>query len=328
MRIAIVRLSALGDIINSTFILSFIKSKHPDASIDWICEELFAPILDHNPYLNAIHTVRLKKDRSIKGIYHTIKKLKALGPYDLVIDLQGLIKSALVSRFLGKKRFGFDKNSIREPLAAFFYTHKATIPYIENSLWRTAFLVNKALDTQITQADLTHLKPSLFYESNTLINPLLKEEKNIVFVVGSSQAYKNYPVEKIIETINLLKIHTILIWGSMQEHDDALRIHQACPNSSISQRLEFNNLIQLIDKVELTIGSDTGPTHIAFALAKKSITLFGATPASKMMWQTPKNIAIESQSHVDSSKLDKSDFSIAEIEPAQIVDEALRLLDV
>ena len=328
MKIAIVRLSAMGDIVNSAYILPFIKEKHPEAIIDWFCEELFAPLLDNNPHLNAVHTISLKKDRSVKGILSTIKKLKDLGPYDKVIDLQGLIKSALVAKYLGKHRYGFDKHSIREPFASKFYQHKTSISYAENSLWRTAFLINDVFDTTITKKDLSNLSPSLYYQPNNHIHNMFKNETNIIFVVGSSQAYKNYPVDKIIQTIKTLNVHTILIWGSQAEYQDALRINKACHNSTLGDRLSFNNLIQLVDKVDLTIGNDTGPTHIAWALGKKSITLFGATPASKMMWQTKHNIAIESPSIVDPLKLDKEDYTIAKIDPKEIATTAKRLLDV
>lgn len=327
MRIAIVRLSAMGDIVNSAFILPFIKQKHPDAIIEWVCEETFAPILENNPYLNAIHTVSLKKDRSVTGMLKTIKKLKNLGPYDKVIDLQGLVKSALVAKYLGKNRYGFDRHSIREPFASKFYHHKTAISYAENSLWRTAVLINSVFDTGITKKDLSELQPSLYYKKNNHINNMLKNKENILFVVGSSQAYKNYPVDKIIQTIKEINKHTILIWGTQAEYDAALRINKACHNSIISTRLPFNNLIQLIDTVDLTIGNDTGPTHIAWALGKKSITLFGATPASKMMWQTSRNIAIESPSKVDPLKLDKNDYSIAKIDPKEIAQVAKRLLN-
>ena len=196
MKIIIVRLSAMGDIVNSAFILQFIKEAYPEAEIDWVCEEVFAPLLDHHPLIHKVHTVNLKKikkDKSLFLLRKTIKKLKRLDPYDVVIDLQGLIKSAIISRYLGKKRFGFDKNSIREPLASLFYTHKINISYAKNSLWRTAHLVNKALDLDITADSIDQKDPILFHKqgSKSNITSLLKG-KNILFVTGSSQAYKNY----------------------------------------------------------------------------------------------------------------------------------------
>ncbi len=328
MRIAIVRLSALGDIINSAFILPFLHEKHPDAQIDWICEEVFSPILLNNPYLHAVHTVNLKKDRSFSGIKNTIKKLKALGPYDKVIDLQGLIKSSLVAKYLGKQRYGFNKHSIREPLAAWFYQHHTDIAYSENSIWRTATLINDVFDTNITQESLSALKPSLFYKKSEHISKVLQDKNNIAFIVGSSQAYKNYPIHQVIKVITQLPAHVILVWGSNKEYQDAKIIHEACSNTTLCEKLSLPQLIDLIDCCDLTIGNDTGPTHIAWALGKKSITMFGATSASKMMWQSEKNIAIESDSFKNILKINKEDFSIADISPDTIVQAAKGLLDV
>ena len=101
MRIAIVKLSALGDIIHAMVALQFIKQHLPNSTIDWVVEEGFKDILTNNPDINEIHTVSIKKakqQKSIKLLFNEIKKLRKLPRYDIVIDTQGLIKSAIVSR--------------------------------------------------------------------------------------------------------------------------------------------------------------------------------------------------------------------------------------
>jgi len=121
MKIAIVKLSALGDIIHSAFIVQFIKQQMPDAKIDWIIEESFAPILEHNPHINNIKTLKLKSiKKSFFNIFQEIKKIKsyAKSNYDIVIDLQGLTKSAITSKLLSSNVAGFDKASIREGVAS------------------------------------------------------------------------------------------------------------------------------------------------------------------------------------------------------------------
>ncbi len=311
----------MGDIINSAFVLEFIKDRYPNAVIHWFCEEVFAPILQDHPCLDAIHTVNLKqikKERSLFGLFKLRNKLKALGPYEIVIDLQGLIKSALLARYLGKKRFGFDKHSIRESLASLFYQHKCSISYAENSIWRTAVLVNFALDLHITKEMITHKKPSLAFSEKREDLHYLLDQDAIVFVVGSSQPYKNYPIEKIIQTIELFKRKILLIWGSLEEYEAAKTIAEQSSYAIVAPKLNLNELKTLIAHTALTIGNDTGPTHIAWALNKPSITLFGATSAAKMMWETKINFAIESSSLVDPLKIDKQDFSIENIEASKI----------
>lgn len=329
MKIAIVRLSAMGDIINSAFVLESIKKAYPEAQIDWVCETVFAPLLETHPYLHQVHRVNLKalkKKRSLSMLLRTIRELKKVGPYDLVIDLQGLIKSALVSRFLGKTRIGFDKDSIREAFASRFYTKKVTIAYKENSIYRTAYLVSQALNLQIERQEINKKKRSLFYPKTQQLPLTLPKEPYLVIVSGSSMPYKNYPAEKFLQSIESLKIPALLVWGSDAEREVCEQIAQASDYARLLPKLSLPQLIEIIDKAALTYGNDTGPTHIAWALNRPSITLFGATSAKKLMWETPINVALESHTKKDPLHIDKADFSIQTIDPDIIVTTAQKLL--
>lgn len=331
MRIAIVRLSALGDIINSALVLRFIKQAYPDARIEWICEEAFAPIIQNHPDLDAVHTVaikRAKKTKSLSLLFQTISKLRSLGEFDKIIDLQGLLKSALVARFIGKNIYGFDKESIREGLASRLYKSHTHIPYEENSIWRTVVLVGEALDITITKEMVESKQPSLFYKSEDNITQdlLIADRKNIAFVIGASWPSKTYPGESFIKLANKLDANIILIWGSPAEREEAVKIATKSTNAQLAPKLSLPQLVALIDSVDLVIGNDTGPTHIAWAMNKPSITLFGPTPAYKMMWQDKTHIALESPSHVDPLKLDRKDMSIIEISPQLIYEKAKEFL--
>ena len=331
MRIAIIRLSALGDIINSALILQFIKKAYPNAQIEWICEEAFAPIIQNHPDLDAVHTVaikRAKKTKSLSLLFQTITKLRSLGKYDKIIDLQGLLKSALVSRLLGKNIYGFAKDSIREGIASKFYQCHTHIPYEENSIWRTLVLVSEALDIPITKEMVEEKQPALFYENkdNITRDILSKDKKNIAFVIGASWLSKTYPKENFISLANKLDANIILVWGSEAEKQAASYIAIESFQTKLAPKLTLTQLVALIDSVDLVIGNDTGPTHIAWAMNKLSITLFGPTPAEKMMWQSEQNIAIESSSKVDPLKLNRNDMSIKEISAKEIYEEAKGLL--
>lgn len=331
MRIAIVRLSALGDIINSALILQFIKKAHPDAKIEWICEEAFAPIIANHPLLEKVHTVsikRAKKTKSLSLLFQTISTLRSLGKFDTIIDLQGLLKSAVVSRFIGKNVYGFDKDSIREELASKLYASHAHIAYEENSIWRTIVLTSKALNIPITKEMLEIKEPALFYApSDNITQALLSsEQKNIGFVIGASWPSKTYPKEHFVSLANTLDANIILIWGSANEKEDADFIKTNTKNTQVSPKLSLVQLTTLIDSLDLVIGNDTGPTHIAWAMNKPSITLFGPTPASKMMWEGTKHLAIESDSPVNPLKLNRSDMSIKTIPFENIALKAKELL--
>jgi len=331
MRIAIVRLSALGDIINSALILQFIKKAYPDAHIEWVCEEAFAPIIANHPDLDAVHTVaikRAKKTKSISLLLQTVSMLRSLGKFDKIIDLQGLLKSALVSRLIGKNVHGFAKDSIREGIASTFYQHHTHIPYESNSIWRTLVLTNEALNINITKEMVAVKQPALHYEDKDDITQelLSDEQKNIAFVIGASWPSKTYPKANFIELADKLDANIVLIWGSEAEKSDASEITLASANTKLAPKLTLPQLVALVDSVDLVIGNDTGPTHIAWAMNRPSITLFGPTPAEKMMWQDETHIAIESGSKVNPLKLNRSDMSIKDISAQAVYEKVQELL--
>jgi len=138
MKIAIVKLSALGDIVHAMIALQFIKKHYQEALIDWVVEEGFDGILENNPHINQIHRVNLqavKQSKSLYALWKEFKKIRKFGKYDLVIDMQGLIKSALVARTISSNiTLGFDKFSLRESLAAKFYNQTYKIDYAENKI--------------------------------------------------------------------------------------------------------------------------------------------------------------------------------------------------
>jgi len=165
-RIAIVRLSALGDIVNSAVTLQFIHEKYPDAKIEWITEEVFAPLLKNHPLISAVHTLnlkKLKKEKSLSLLKRSISELRSLGDFDIIIDIQGLLKSAVVARLIGSNTHGFDKSSAREGLASLFYKTTSHINYDENILKRNTFLASDGLGFEITDEMILNKKPILHF---------------------------------------------------------------------------------------------------------------------------------------------------------------------
>ena len=323
--IAIVRLSALGDIINSAVILQFIHQKYPDAKIEWITEEVFAPLLQNHPLLHRVHTINLKelkKSRSLKELFKTISKLRSLGKFDIIIDMQGLLKSSIVARLIGKRTHGFDKNSSRESISRFFYKTTSYIEYDENIVKRNIFLASDGLGFRIN--DLMLLNKQRVFDVEKY--PLSKsEKKNIAIVIGASWESKKYPKEKIAKLCDELGQNCYIIWGDEKEREDAMWI---CKNSSsaiLAPKLSLLDLVSFISSVDLLIGNDTGPTHIAWAQNVASITLFGPT-TKRMIYETSKNLFLKSDSKVDIYHIDKNDFSIKDIEVKDITKKARELL--
>jgi len=329
MKLAIVKLSAMGDIIHAMVALQYLKKSNQSLEIDWIVEQGFAPILEGNPHIDTIVPVNLKsikKDK--KNLFEQLRLVKksAKNNYDLVIDAQGLIKSALTAKMLGKNRAGFSKDSIREGLASYFYNQKVDIAYDANTIDRNAKVMSEPLSVEITEQMILDKKPFLYYENSQKITDVLSiTKKNIIFVIGSTWESRNYPKEKFVEIANALEANILIAWGSSEEKERAEWIEEHSHYAKALPKINLNELKAVIGQSDLLIGNDTGPTHMAWGLNVPSITIFGPTPVNRV-YETPINKVVKSSSIIDHYKLNKNDFSIQEIEVDEIVTIAKGLL--
>ena len=331
MRIAIVKLSAMGDIIHAMVALQFIKKEYPNIIIDWFVEKAFSQVLEYNPHINNIYELDLKsikKDK--KNIFSQIKLLKhySKNNYDLVIDAQGLIKSAFVSKILGKKTIGFNKKSTREGLASLFYTKKISSSYEKNVIERNIDILCKSLEIEVSKNDILNKEPFLYSsnEKREIYTYLRNQKRNILLIIGASWPSKMYSKEKFAKIINCLDENCLIAWGNEEEKKIADEI---ALNSTVIvlPKLDLNSLKAVVKNSDLVIGNDTGPTHMAWALNIPSITIFGCTPGNRNTYLTNINKIIESDSSVDALRLNKEDYSIKDIPYKKIVDLAKELLD-
>lgn len=330
MKIVIVKLSALGDIVHAMVALQFIKQARPDVTIDWLVEQGFAGVLQGNPDINQVLTVNLKSLKQDKAnLFKEIKKVRqyAKNNYDLVIDAQGLIKSAITARFLSSNVAGFDKKSIREKPATWFYNKQIACPYDANTIDRNVAVIGQPLDVIITEQQIINKVPFLFYinEIGQLVSFFTTNKKNIIFVIGSTWPSRNYPKEKYLKVIQSLDANSLIIWGNAEEKEFADWIANQTNKATVLPKLDFDQLKAVLAHANLVIGNDTGPTHMAWGFNTPSITLFGPTPVNRV-YQTAINKVLKSSSIVNHFKLNKNDFSIKEIKEDDIIRMAKSLL--
>ena len=326
MKIAIVKLSALGDIVHAMAALQFIKKYNPKIEIDWIVEESFKELISANHHINQVHTVNIKnikKSKSIRLLIIEIKKIINFGTYDLVIDAQGLLKSSIVSRFIRSNyRFGFDRKSIREPIACAFYNRKVYVDYEKNTIDRMIELLCSPFDIKVSKKELIEKEKFLYSKNNF---PILKQPY-LLFVIGSTWESRNYPKEKFLELAEKLQKKCFVIWGTDEEKNVSDWLCNKSKYINPLSKMSLSDLIVIIEHAQLVIGNDTGPTHMAWGLNTPSITLFGPTPISRV-FQTPFHKVLKSNSKVDQFNLNKDDFSINEIKVNDIVKMALEILE-
>jgi heptosyltransferase I len=326
LRIAIVRLSALGDIVNTAVVLQIIRKHYPEATIDWFVEEAFAPILKDHLLINEVVAVpikRIKKTKSFTLLKETIHSLRSRPAYDQIIDAQGLLKSAIVTYFLQGNVHGFDRHSARESIAARFYDTTSSIAYEIGVIKRNVLVITQALNIPYYENEILN-KRDLFEKDSRPIS-LPNEKKGIACVIGASWPSKCYPKEHFATVCSNLPYPCYLIWGSETEHKDAQWIAEHTLNAFIAPKMSLKELVTFIAHCDLTIGNDTGPTHMAWAMNRPSITLFGPTN-ERMIFPTPNNIGIKSSSSVDIMKINRNDFSIRDINPEIVIQKAKELL--
>jgi len=349
VKIAIVKLSALGDIVHAMVALQFIKAHSPEIQIDWIVEERFAGLLKNNPDIDNILTVNLKALKTDKaGIFSQFKKIRsyAVNNYDLIIDAQGLIKSAAIAKLVlpgmvcmpqvgqelaqrGTRIAGFDAGSVREKAASWFYDVKVACAYDVNTIDRNALILSSPLGFNISTEQILNKKRFLFFnnEDSQIYDLLSKDRSNIVLVIGSTWDSRNYPAAKYVKIAEALQQNCLATWGNEQERTTAEWMASQSDLIKVTPKMDLNSLKALIAKADLLIGNDTGPTHMAWGLNRPSITIFGPTPVSRV-YQTDINKVVKSASIVNPYKLNKQDYSIRGIDEREIIEQAKFLLSL
>ena len=319
MRIGIIKLSALGDIVVAMSFLSALKEKY-QCQIDWFVDERFEGILQNSPLIDCVYSIPLKrllKAKDFKGLYSVKKTLNSLKPYDILFDMQGLVKSSLLGKMIPTKIFqGFAWDSIKEPIASLFYTQKIQIPYQANILKRNEALLGVGVTN--TQEAFGYLPQSL-----QTITPLLKgEKKKLLVVFEASKREKMYPIKQWIEVCKTIQP---LIESLILSHSYTKEAQEIAKESgaTLLPLLSLDEIKALIESVDAVVGGDTGIVHLAWAMQRPSITLYGNTPLHRFELKGEKNLSLSKNPHAN---YEKNDFSIAKIPPSEICEKIMEIL--
>ena len=319
--IAVIKLSALGDIVHAVVILQFIEKRLPKAKITWFADAKFSEILFLCPQISRVVSLPLKNGEYKKSL-ELVTSAKQEGKFDYVIDLQGLLKSAAVTKLLGKNSYGFDKFSAKEPLAALFYRHKFSCDYGENIILRNLGLTAFALGFSFSEDEILAKQPcfsasqSKFESSKKkiLIAPFASEPSKIYDKFGDVIALLDEPQNEIFVCFN-------------GENEEKKAINLIKNSNAKLLNLNLKELVSFISSCDLVIGNDSGVTHIAWAQNRPSIALFGNRPAERNAFASPINLTLDAGKKIDAKKIDKSDFCVRDIAPQSIANAAKRLLN-
>ncbi|MER8466612.1 lipopolysaccharide heptosyltransferase I [Mesorhizobium sp. M1396] len=280
MKVLIVKTSSMGDVIHTFPAVEDTSLNRPDVTFDWCVEEAFAGIVGLHPAIDRIHTVAIRRWR--KALFDggtwreaaTLRRALRDCRYDLVIDAQGLLKSALVARQAGAPIAGFDRSSAREPSATLFYDVTNAVPRNLHAIERTRRLFGLALGYQ---PDLSRLDSGIVAPAGTLAGIA---GKTAFLLHGTSREDKKWPIQDWIETARLFVergLTPVTTWSNDREKAVAEAIAKAVPSTVVVPKSSLADIAAIIGRSTLVIGADTGLTHLASAFGLPTVAVFLAT---------------------------------------------------
>lgn len=286
MKILIVKLSALGDVVQTLPSLSFLKKYLPDSQIDWVVDKRNAEILENHPYINRLIIFSNDNFFSFKKFKNFLKTLRS-EIYDVVIDYQGLLKSGIITGFTkAKYKIGFSNHREGSP---FFYNVKLP-PYDKDlhAVRRYLYLTKKTIEL-FKKAEILEtfeeIPKAIFSSEIYNINLNFIKKPYLVFIPSARWETKWWLYsywEKLIELCtDLAHNFEIVVTGSASEIELKFWAENMEKRyffvKSLVGKLSLKELAVLIKDSKAVVSVDTGPMHIASAFEKPIVALFGPT---------------------------------------------------
>ena len=281
MRILLVKTTSMGDVIHNLPVASDIRRRLPDASIDWVVEDGFAEIPRLHPAVARVIPVAVRRWRrsllspatwSEIGAYRRAVQTDA---YDAVIDTQGLLKSALLAAQARGPKFGHAATTAREPLAARFYNQTFDVPRDRNAVRRNRGLAAAALGYTLDGLPLDY-----GISAPPLAADWLPAGEYAVLLTATSRADKEWPEpdwRALGAALNAAGLRCVLPGGSAAERERAQRLAQAIGRAAAAPAMTLTELAALLAGAKLVVGVDTGLVHLAAALGRPTLALYGAS---------------------------------------------------
>jgi len=284
VRVLIVKVSSLGDVIHTLPAVTDAQRARKDIQFDWVVEENFSEVPSWHPAVDNVIPVALRRwRRNILKTYmnqefRDFKQELQDVHYDLVIDAQGLIKSGIISRLSKGLTIGLSNRTIREPLATLFYNKVYSVPWTEHAVERVRQLFSRALQYEYDADEIDY-----GIDVNRIISTPKGDEgksKQVVFLHGTTWETKHWPVDywRHLAHIGTEAGYKVLLpWGNQEEQRRAESIAEGNKRVEVLDRQTLSGIASHIQQSDGVIAVDTGLGHLAAALAKPTVSLYGPT---------------------------------------------------
>ncbi|MSQ58102.1 MAG: lipopolysaccharide heptosyltransferase I [Betaproteobacteria bacterium] len=284
-RILLVKTSSLGDVVHNYPVVTDIHRWIPGADVHWAVEENFRLLPALHPGVARVFPVALRRWRksllqaACRREISQMRDAIQAQSYDVVIDTQGLLKSALVCALAHGRKVGFDWKSAREPLGLFYHeTHR--VARSVHAVERNRALAAKALGYRPegsaefgVRADAKLIDHDDWYLG-------LRGRHYCVFLHSTSADSKLWPEHqwsKLGAYVAGKGLQVVLPWASNAEHERSTRLAQLIPRAVVPPHLPLDKMAALLGGASLAAGVDTGLTHLAAALGTPTLGIYCAT---------------------------------------------------
>ena len=271
--ILFVKTSSLGDVIHHMPALTDARRHLPKAHFSWLVEEDYAPLVRLHPAVDEVIPVATRRWR--KAIFSPatwaeirffMRRIR-VRPYKEIIDTQGLLRSAFLIRRAQGRRHGYDRDSIREPLACRYYDVRHAVSRDLHAIVRNRTLTGLALGYK-PRATIDYGLPRENFERAGRYGLLLH---------STARPEKLWPTDSWIALGNALRapgLRLVLPWGSPAERQRGELIARAIPGAEVPDRAPIDAMARLVAGASFVIGVDTGLVHLAAAFGVPLVAIF------------------------------------------------------
>lgn len=289
VRILIVKLSSIGDVIHTLPTLAAIRNALPNAEITWVVERSSGAILQDNSYLDKlieVDTKSLRRKEKVRNILVNaraqLKVLRATA-FDVTLDFQGLLKSAAIAKLTkATYRFGFSKQSLREPASRFLLTNKINVDKQSHVIRKSLALAGQALGISVPAnnfefpifTDLTHKSEAAGIIDKTGENfAILNPAGGWVTKLWHAEKYGAL-ADRLWEEKGLVSV----ISTAPNEIDLAEKVKKNSKSGKVLlAQPSLKGFYELAKLAKVYVGGDTAPTHLAIAANAPVVGIFGPT---------------------------------------------------
>jgi len=301
-KILFIKPSSLGDLFHALPAFYLILSKYPNCKIDWLVNDNLANVLEYiKKDINRIILFDrkvLKSKHPIRGLINFVKDIRR-EKYDYVIDLQGLMRSSLMT-FVAKSKYKYGFKDCKEKISSIFYKQKIKVPEsLFHAIEKNSYLISEVLKCEYTVPDYKIPQVENFYNEATAIlkNNGICSTKYITFAPGARWESKCWPpafFAKVADCLyNKIPEIKIAIIGAGCDDLIAEKIIDLCETAkpiSLTGKTGLCSLIEVLRRAEVMLTNDSGPMHISAAFRVPVFALFGPTDPDKTgpFWQWSK----------------------------------------